>query len=388
MKSRGVYETPGGTLLHHAHRAGRVADPRPRGVPPARRARAALRRDGLQRAVVQPEREALQSFMDSVQTRVNGEARLKLYKGAVTIDGRRSPTHTLYDHATATFEATTSTTSPTRRASSGSTPCGCGRSERSASRRASEPGRFGHLRARFGAPVWPGHGRLLLVARDRPASRAEAERSRASIAHATMLARSGSSLPPKRATCARARGAARGARLGGLAAGARGRGHPRRRRAARHRQARRRGAQAAHARSRNDQIATDVRLWLVRALGELGAAADELIRALLDRVEADGPHAAPRVHAPPARAQPILLGHHLLAHAVRSRPRPRALRRRARRRRPRRSGLRDGRHAPPDRPPAHGELLGLFAQLVENAMGPRSRGATTCKRRRRPARSA
>ena len=52
-----------------------------------------------------PEREALQRFMDSVQERVNGEARLKLYKGAVTIEGRRSDTHTLYDHATATFEA-------------------------------------------------------------------------------------------------------------------------------------------------------------------------------------------------------------------------------------------------------------------------------------------
>ena len=52
-----------------------------------------------------PEREALQSLMDSVQQRVNGEARLKLYRGAVSIEGRRSATHTLYDEATATFEA-------------------------------------------------------------------------------------------------------------------------------------------------------------------------------------------------------------------------------------------------------------------------------------------
>jgi argininosuccinate synthase len=52
-----------------------------------------------------PEREALQSFMDSVQRRVNGEARLKLYKGGCWIEGRRSVTHTLYDEKIATFEA-------------------------------------------------------------------------------------------------------------------------------------------------------------------------------------------------------------------------------------------------------------------------------------------
>ena len=52
-----------------------------------------------------PEREALQSFMDRVQRRVTGEARLKLYKGHVAVEGRRSPTHGLYDEATVTFEA-------------------------------------------------------------------------------------------------------------------------------------------------------------------------------------------------------------------------------------------------------------------------------------------
>ena len=40
-----------------------------------------------------------------VQERVNGEARLKLYKGSVMVEGRRSETHTLYDEAVATFEA-------------------------------------------------------------------------------------------------------------------------------------------------------------------------------------------------------------------------------------------------------------------------------------------
>ena len=49
--------------------------------------------------------EALQRFMDSVQDRVHGEARLKLYKGGVTIEGRRSSSHALYDEGIATFEA-------------------------------------------------------------------------------------------------------------------------------------------------------------------------------------------------------------------------------------------------------------------------------------------
>jgi argininosuccinate synthase len=52
-----------------------------------------------------PEREALQSFMDSIQERVNGEARIKLYKGTASVEGRRSDTHTLYDEKIATFEA-------------------------------------------------------------------------------------------------------------------------------------------------------------------------------------------------------------------------------------------------------------------------------------------
>jgi argininosuccinate synthase len=43
--------------------------------------------------------------MDRVQERVTGEARLKIFKGHVTVAGRRSTTHTLYDEATATFEA-------------------------------------------------------------------------------------------------------------------------------------------------------------------------------------------------------------------------------------------------------------------------------------------
>jgi len=105
MKSRGVYETPGVTLLHHAHRAvesitldREVHHLRDELMPRY----AEMVYNGLW---FSPEREALQSFMDSVEQRVNGEARLKLYKGAAIVEGRRSSTHTLYDEATATFEA-------------------------------------------------------------------------------------------------------------------------------------------------------------------------------------------------------------------------------------------------------------------------------------------
>jgi len=105
MKSRGVYETPGATLLHAAHRAvesitldREVMHLRDELVPRY----ADMVYDGLW---LSPERVALQSFMDSVQQRVTGEARLKLYKGCVVIEGRRSETHTLYDPAIATFEA-------------------------------------------------------------------------------------------------------------------------------------------------------------------------------------------------------------------------------------------------------------------------------------------
>jgi argininosuccinate synthase len=105
MKSRGVYETPGGTLLHHAHRAvesitldRQVQHMRDELVPRY----AEMVYNGYW---FSPEREALQSFMDTVQKRVNGEARLKLFKGHAAVEGRRSTTHALYDEATVTFEA-------------------------------------------------------------------------------------------------------------------------------------------------------------------------------------------------------------------------------------------------------------------------------------------
>ena len=68
------------------------------------------------------------------------------------------------------------------------------------------------------------------------------------------------------------------------------------------------------ARSRNDQVATDVRLWLKRRLAEMDGALRELIGVLLDRVASDGRTLIPG-YTHLQRAQPILLGHHLLAHA-------------------------------------------------------------------------
>ena len=74
------------------------------------------------------------------------------------------------------------------------------------------------------------------------------------------------------------------------------------------------GAKLHTARSRNDQVATDVRLWMRRALGTLSASLHDLVGALVERVEADGDVLIPGfTHL--QRGQPILLGHHLLAYA-------------------------------------------------------------------------
>ena len=74
------------------------------------------------------------------------------------------------------------------------------------------------------------------------------------------------------------------------------------------------GGKLQTARSRNDQVATDVRLWLKRRLGTLTTAVGSLVTTLLDRVEADGQVLLPG-YTHLQRGQPILLGHHLLAHA-------------------------------------------------------------------------
>ena len=103
MKSRGCYETPGGTILLKAHRAmesltldREVAHLKDELMPRY----AGLIYNGYWWS---PERKALQALIDESQQTVNGGVRLKLYKGAVTVLGRRSP-DSLYDEDTATFE--------------------------------------------------------------------------------------------------------------------------------------------------------------------------------------------------------------------------------------------------------------------------------------------
>ncbi|VBB69256.1 Argininosuccinate synthase [invertebrate metagenome] len=103
MKSRGVYETPGGTILREAHRAveSLTLDREVMHLKDALMPRyAELIYNGFWFA---PERLALQAAIDATQTMVNGTARLKLYKGSVRVVGRQSP-DALYRLDYVTFE--------------------------------------------------------------------------------------------------------------------------------------------------------------------------------------------------------------------------------------------------------------------------------------------
>src|SRR5437764_2456231 len=108
MKSRGVYETPGGAILHFAHRQmetltmdREVMQLRDSLLPNY----ATSAYDGYSFA---PEREALQALVTETQRDVTGVVRLKLYKGNIIIAGRKSP-KSLYDPQSATMEAVAST---------------------------------------------------------------------------------------------------------------------------------------------------------------------------------------------------------------------------------------------------------------------------------------
>ena len=103
MKVRGVYETPGGTVLHAAHRAletltldREVIITRDALIPKY----AQLVYNGFWYA---PEREAIQALVDSSQVHVTGAVRLKLHKGTCFVVGRKSE-RSLYDPHLATFE--------------------------------------------------------------------------------------------------------------------------------------------------------------------------------------------------------------------------------------------------------------------------------------------
>ena len=106
MKSRGVYETPGGTILLAAHR----------GMESLTLDRGAMHlKDQIMPQYAEliyngfwfsPEREMLQALIDKSQEQVSGEVRLKLYKGSVTVVGRQSP-NSLYSQEYVTFEEDT-----------------------------------------------------------------------------------------------------------------------------------------------------------------------------------------------------------------------------------------------------------------------------------------
>jgi len=106
MKSRGVYETPGGTVLFHARRA----------VESLTLDRGAMHlKDELMPRYAEliyngfwytPEREMLQALIDESQKTVTGTARVKLYRGSVMVVGRKSP-KSLYKQDIVTFEADT-----------------------------------------------------------------------------------------------------------------------------------------------------------------------------------------------------------------------------------------------------------------------------------------
>ena len=103
MKSRGVYETPGGTILLAAHR----------GIESITLDRGAMHlKDELMPRYAEliyngfwfsPERDMLQAAIDASQTHVSGEVTLRLYKGSASVLSRRSP-NSLYSEAHVTFE--------------------------------------------------------------------------------------------------------------------------------------------------------------------------------------------------------------------------------------------------------------------------------------------
>jgi argininosuccinate synthase len=111
MKSRGVYETPGGTILLHAHKQIEtltldrdLEHLRDSLIPKY----SELVYNGFWYA---PEREALQAFFDKSQECVSGTVRLKLYKGNITTVGRKSPM-SLYDENIASMEGVLSDYNP------------------------------------------------------------------------------------------------------------------------------------------------------------------------------------------------------------------------------------------------------------------------------------
>ncbi|MCP3669920.1 MAG: argininosuccinate synthase [Gammaproteobacteria bacterium] len=104
MKSRGCYETPGGTIMLKGHRAMESLT--------LDREAAHLKDELMPRYAklvyngywFSPERDMMQAAIDQTQQVVNGVVRLKLYKGSVMVVGRKSESNSLFDESIATFE--------------------------------------------------------------------------------------------------------------------------------------------------------------------------------------------------------------------------------------------------------------------------------------------
>ncbi len=106
MKSRGVYETPGVTILHAAHRA-LESITLDREVMHLRDSLGVKFAESIYYGFwFAPEFRLMRKMIDETQLNVTGDVRVKLYKGNVIVLGRRSP-YSLYDESVATFEADT-----------------------------------------------------------------------------------------------------------------------------------------------------------------------------------------------------------------------------------------------------------------------------------------
>ena len=103
LKSRGVYETPGGTILHAAHQA-LESITLDREVMHEKQRLALRFAEGIYNGFwFSPEMDFLRAALDASQQQVGGEVRVKLYKGGVHVSGRRSPV-SLYSEELVTFE--------------------------------------------------------------------------------------------------------------------------------------------------------------------------------------------------------------------------------------------------------------------------------------------
>jgi argininosuccinate synthase len=104
MKSRGVYETPGGAILHFAHRQMESSRWTAKSCTSATRSSRNMPSWFITASGLRPNAYALQAYVTESQKNVTGTVRVKLYKGNIMVSGRKSPV-SLYNPHIATMEA-------------------------------------------------------------------------------------------------------------------------------------------------------------------------------------------------------------------------------------------------------------------------------------------